>query len=93
MALPTFGEEQHRDEDPAEHANGGPTKLLEPELLDRSCASGVLKPPTCGDGSPKRVLDHAYPRSGSWPEEPLQSRKWRERARLGHQSRRSRRIP
>jgi hypothetical protein len=35
MALPTFGEEQHRDAYSAEHADGGPTKLLDPELLDR----------------------------------------------------------
>jgi hypothetical protein len=35
MALPTFGEEQQRDNYPAEHANGGPTELLDPELFDR----------------------------------------------------------
>jgi hypothetical protein len=93
MALSTFGEEQHRDNDPAEHANGGPTELLDPELLDRQRASGVVQPPTCRDGAPHCTFDRAGARPHDWSKEPLQSWKRRYRWRLGYQSRRSGRIP
>src|SRR5262245_51635988 len=92
MALPAVGEEQHRDNYPAEHANGGPTTLLDPELLDKYPAPRIVKPPTCGDSSSECTFDRADAPSQCWSNEPLQSWKGRQRGRLGDQSRRAGRI-